>query len=483
MSYREERVKINSFSSNCNVDDSKYSVQEGCFLSTNTMVKNGVLRNNKGLKILSLPVSTTSTATAQMPQSTFTFEKLWHYSYYSVYNNRQEYVIVAFNGDGKLCYSGIFVHGGYFPLVSLNDTYDSVPSAINFRVQGDSVMGFVFDGKPLVVWYCDEPIYTVSTTPNFKSICLHGDRLFAIDADKDNLIRFSSNRNPLDWTKDVVNSDDAGSLELNDYKGSLNSLISFQDSVFVFQDYGISKITAYTTSDDYFATNIYSSSSKIYANTAAVCGDMIYFLCDDGLYTLDGVEVKKVDLKLSTYFAKNQDDANSCFYNGKLYIACKLNYEGEEEAEHNNSLIEFDINSHEYSIIKGFDVCSMLAINDLFVSKLVIALRDNYYLYELSDAGNFIGGVDIKKEWESGVITLNSLDKDKILKDIYLISRFDIDIIINSDKESRTISVKGKDNTQRISVNLPGKEFSFKLQTVQDNLFVENIQLRFMVES
>ena len=208
-----------------------------------------------------------------------------------------------------------------------------------------------------------------------------------------------------------------------------------------------------------------------------------YFLCDDGLYSLDGVEVKKIDLKLSTYFAKNQDDANSCFYNGKLYIACKLNYEGEEESEHNNSLIEFDIDSHEYNIIKGFDVCSMLPINDLFVSKLVIALRDNKYLYELTDEGNFIGGVDIEKEWESGVITLNSLDKNKILKDVYIVSKYDIDLIINSDRESKTISVKGKDKTQRISVNLTGKEFSFKIQTIKDDLYVENLQFRFMVES
>ena len=494
MNFSEERVNIDTFTAKMDLDKSKYAVGKYCKLSYNTQVKHGVLSAGKGLKILTLPMLTTDEREYQMYEQDFSFIKLWHYTYYSIPNDCQEYLLVAYGSDGKLYFSAEFAHvGNFYPLN--NTVYSSVPSAINFNVEEDSVMGFAFEDRALVVWYCDDPVYEVDEAPYFRSICLHGDRLFAIDASKDNIVRYSSNKNPLDWKKNVISSDDAGSIELNDYKGSLRQLVSFQDSIFVFEDYGISKISAYSSSDEYFATNIYSSGSKIYANTACKCGEFIYFLCQDGLYRLDGVDINKVELNITNLISREQEDAIICFFNKKLYIACHLDFEkiGEEDSivtndasedkttMVNNALIEFDIETEEYSIIKGIDVCSMVAINDLFLSKLVVALRGKKYLYELTDACSVVD-TNLTSVWESGNITLDALDKNKILKDIYILSKYPVNITLNSDKSSKTLTSIGQDKIQRVGVNLPGKEFSFKLGCDTGNLHIENVQLRFKVE-
>ena len=499
MEYKEERINLESFESKMDLDRSKYVVGKNCRASFNTQVKHGVLSSGKGFEVLTLPALMTDRTEYVMFEQTFSFVKIWHYTYYSIPNNCQEYLLVALGNDGKLYFSAEFSHIGEFASLS-NTVYSSIPTTINFTVEEDSVIGFAFEDRPLVVWYCDDPIYEVEDAPYFRSICLHGDRLFAIDASKDNIIRYSSNKNPLDWKKNVISSDDAGSLELNDYKGSLRKLVSFKDSIYVFEDYGISKISAYSSSDEYFATNIYTSGSKIYANTACKCGDLIYFLCEDGLYSLDGVDIKKLELNISSLLDREQLDASICFFNKKLYIACHLDFEKvgldnglvtqsnsddgsiENEEAINNALIEFNIEDNTYTIIKGIDVCSMVAINDLFLSKLIVALRNKKLLYQLTDECKIVD-TNLSSSWESGVITLDSRDKNKILKDIYLLSKYPAKILVTSDKRSKEIDVPAKDNLQRLGINLPGKEFSFKIFTNSGNLHIENLQLRFKVEN
>ena len=89
---------------------------------------------------------------------------------------------------------------------------------------------------------------------------------------------------------------------------------------------------------------------------------------------------------------------------------------------------------------------------------------------------------DLTSVWESGNITLDALDKNKILKDIYILSKYPVNITLNSDKSSKTLTSIGQDKIQRVGVNLPGKEFSFKLGCDTGNLHIENVQLRFKVE-
>ena len=117
-----------------------------------------------------------------------------------------------------------------------------------------------------------------------------------------------------------------------------------------------------------------------------------------------------------------------------------------------------------------------------FLSKLIVALRNKKLLYQLTDECKIVD-TNLSSSWESGVITLDSRDKNKILKDIYLLSKYPAKILVTSDKRSKEIDVPAKDNLQRLSINLPGKEFSFKIFTNSGNLHIENLQLRFKVEN
>ncbi len=512
MDFDEKTVDISGFEAKMNLDESRYAVGESCRASFNTRVDNGILRQGQGIKKLSLPLFRDDPSYQfRMEEQEFKFRKLWHYSYYSEYNHEQEYLMIAYGEDGKLYFSSIFDHAGTF--INFVNTAHSMPSAINFTVEEDSVIGFAFEDSPLLVWYCDDDVYEVEDAPNFRSICLHGDRLFAIDATKDNVVRYSSNKNPLDWIKNVVSGDDADKIELNDYKGNLRNLVSFKDGVYVFMDYAIAKISAYAGVDGYFSTTIYNSGSKIYANTACVCGENMYFLCQDGLYYTDGIDVVKADIKFTRLFSSEQNDANTCFFKNKLYIACRLDFDRVdennlaneveiddllpqvqtqslvqntesllEEGYINNAIIEYNTLDGTYSIVKGIDACSMLAVNDLTVAKVIIAVRGKKFLYEFRPLVCEFDDEETECSWESGTITLDSIDKDKILKEIYVSTLFDVQIEIKSDKGKRVLKVEKGENASRVIVNLPGKEFKVKILNVGGKMFVEKLQMRFLIE-
>lgn len=489
--YIKKRYSILNFSENINSDDNEYSLKFGVASSAyNIKVDKGILVEGCGVQELTLPINPTSGPNERVLNYTneYSFKKMWRYKYYSEINGRYNYILIAFGSDNKLHYFNMFVYNPTIYTIS-NFTFNEEPVALNFRVNGQDVIGFCSSSDPLLVWYCDKEPYQVEDVPKFDCICLHNDRLFAIDSQKNYLVRYSSNLNPLDWTNNL-NTTSGGVIELNDFKGLLRNLISFLDNIYVFRDFGISKISSYAANSVYTAVNIYNSSAKIYCNTACICGKDIYFLAEDGLYKFDGYNVERINVKfLKMFEGISQDKAVTCFFNGKLYIACNLHFDdnvkiGQEKETGcvNNALIEYEIESGNYNITRGIDVANMLAVKDLSISKLFLCLNNSlgYKFLELNDCGTISGEI-LPKKWESGKVYFEKFDTTKILKEINLICKYDCSLEIQTEKGTKTFNLKGKEDIQRVLLNCVGKVFSFRFISNSRNFYISTLQFVFNV--
>ena len=428
--FKKRRVSFSNFLCNMNCDDDEYSLtSNSARICYNTKTTNGALTHGNGFEELILPASRTIiTRTRKMIYSTeYTIKKIWRYAYYSELNEQEDFMLVALGSNNKLYYTSLFIGSRRWDELS-EYVFNEPPTAMAFRIDGKDVIGFVSPSDQMLVWYCDEYPYQVEKVPNFLSICYHNNRLFAIEKDNSNLVRFSSKRNPLDWTTSILETG-GGSVELNDYKGKLKNLVSLADNLYIFRDFGISRIGTFTSKLNYNAVNIYTSSCKIYCSTACVCGSMVYFLAEDGLYYFDGYNVFKVNIKFQSLFnGVNQDNANTCYHNGNLYIACNLNFndnekigvEGDEYEEgenyKNNALIEFNTETQSYNITRGVDICCMLPIKDLFLSKLIVCMNGTHSnkLWQLCDNGK-LDTIVLQKKWQGGKINFDVFDKEKIL--------------------------------------------------------------------
>ena len=489
--YVKKRLNIFNFSPGVVLEKNEFSVDENCATECyNLKTSNGVLTCGNGFAQLTLPeTKLPGSKEAHLNYGSLRFKKFWRYKFYSYYNNCNEYALLGYADDGYIYFADMFGYGKDFYKLGTHK-FNQQPIGLTFRINGKECIGFTSPVDPFLVWVCDEEPYIVEDLPKFLSLCLHNDRLFAIDSEKNYLIRYSSNLNPLDW-KSNVTSTSGGTIEVNDYKGMLRNLISFQDNVYIFRDFGISKISGYAANSMFSAVNIYNSSCKIFCSTACVCGDEIYFMAEDGLYKCDGFNVVKVDNSFSNLLKnKSQEAACSCFYNGKYYIACAFNYDkalqpSVEILKHvNNVLIEYDIASTSYNITRGIDITDMLAVKDENISKLLLCMNEEFSqrFWQLNDSGIF-DNLTLGKKWQGGKINFGNFDKTKILKEVWLISKYDSILQVETEEQTRTYNISGKAQTQKVRINLSGKYFKFSFLNNGKNFYIEAPQFVFNVEA
>lgn len=481
--YKTKRLFIKDFSSNQSSDHSPYSLDITTpKYSYNMLSKSGSLVSGLGLEHLTLPVSRTSSVEyARNEVQGVSFIKVWRYKYYSQNNSRYEYFLIAYGSDGKLYFNNMFFADSTFHQINTT-TFDKVPSALLFRAtNGLDVMAFCSQADDMLVWYGDTSPYVLSSAPHLTSFSLHNNRLFAID-ETGMFVKYSSQTNYLDWSS----SSSGGELALNDYREELRKIISFKDNLYVFSDYGITKVMSYLSGTTFATSNVFSTTEKIYADTACVCGSRIYFLTSGGLYFFNGYDTFKVDLSIDDMLTMNeQKDSCMCYFGGKIYLSCHLKYNDEspsESALKNNCLVVINTSNHKCNITRGVDVSSMLALSDLSIKKLVLCIRNSGYLWQITEDGK-LSGSSMTKFWKSGKIVLDNFDQDKILKKMYITSSGNLTLTISSERMSKSISFSGSKSTTRKVVNVVGREFEMEISSSDENFCLEKIEFLFDVEA
>ncbi|MBQ3047948.1 MAG: hypothetical protein IJD48_02915 [Clostridia bacterium] len=459
--YKIKKICFKNFEAN---KDDEFLQQTRLFIQNIARINNTLVEEN-GVKELDMPISQSTSDICirkfVYPQDK-SFIKLFQYKYFSERNNRYDYCIIMIDNNYKVYHANMFMaHTNLLAHDLLQ--FSEEPEIFKFRVNGiDDVLCFCTPTEGIVVWDCDSVPYKVENIPEFKAICLHNSRLFVIDKKNDALIRYSSNKNPLNWNYNA--EDGAGKIELNEFRGMIEKLVSFLDNLYVFTKFGISKISVFTSSSGYSISNIFYSSAKIYKNTICVCGQNILFMSQDGLYIFDGYDVKKANEDLSFLLSQyDQSNSKTCYYNGKFYIACKLQYLDDfvdDRCVVNNSLVAFDIEKNDFSVIRNIDVKDLMPINELLLSKLVLCLNGQHSnkLWQICNIED--SEFEFLKRYEIANLTLGDFAKTKIFKAINLFCKYDCDITVQTENKTKTFKIKGKNDLQFVRVNIKGKMFS-----------------------
>ena len=111
----------------------------------------------------------------------------------------------------------------------------------------------------MVVWDGVSDPYEVLDAPKISSMALHYERLFAtVDGEK-NSVWFSDDLDPTNWSMSL---DEAGFIELIDERGALLKVVSFLDYIYIFREYGISRLTAYGDQTSFSVSNLFVSSRQ-----------------------------------------------------------------------------------------------------------------------------------------------------------------------------------------------------------------------------
>ena len=317
--------------------------------------------------------------------------------------------------------------------------------------------------------------------PKISSMCEDKGKMFCSTYGDRNCVYYHIGTNIRDWTttEDLTN----GKILMNDNRGKINKVIPFLGYVFVIRDFGISKISHYENKNTIDVSHLSLYGNKIYENTVAICGDKMLMLTKDGIASFNGVTSKILDLGLNEFLKFNNDNAIGVFHSGKYYLACKLAFNDEEkigcetlESFNNNALIVLDVNTLNYDIIRGIDILSMESVQFNKMDKVVMVLNNKKdIIVELNNNGAFYDE-PFKKEWNSPLTDLGYSNKIKLVKNVSLLSNYDCNLTIFTEKQSKTFKIKGSNTLNKIKVNLKGKQIGVKITSETKNSYISNLK-------
>lgn len=478
----EYKITFSSFASGMTseIDEGilSYKYAKRCY---NYRIENGALRDGIGFEPLTLPKSREDLSDERtlMMEPSQKVEKMWLYTYYDQENKRTDYRILYYN-RGEIRWIPIYGVGIFTSILASVIYNTSVPNAINYRLDGEDYMIFSSPTDGMWKYNANRMAQRVENGPSLVSMCLHYERLFAILEDGErHRLSFSESLDPTNFN---VSLDEGGFIDMQDDRGRLIKVVSFNDYVYVFREFGVARISAYGDQTTFSVTQLFASSSKIYANSICVCGDLILLLTRDGLYSFNGTTTNKITLGIESLFEGIVNEkCSSIYHNGKYYLALRLNFDDDEkigceaysQGYVNNAIIEIDLKTGDISITRGIDICSMLLVDDGDVCKLLACFNGEHEkdIGQMTHDGKFFG-TPMKKCWVSPKSNLGYPTQTKRIKEIFIKTKSPCLVKVTTENTSKTFTVKGKDVTQRIRPNVFGEqvEVSFISQAQETDI-------------
>lgn len=404
--------------------------------------------------------------------------KIFQFTKFDYALNKRDDRLIIYTESGKIYQA--FMYRPKSPGVGFAFEYKftSSPTFINYNLNGEDVLIMSSKTDGMVVYDGQNEPRIISTAPKITSMCIHYERLFAISYEEKNTLWFSDDLDPTNWNLDLGG---AGFIDIPSDFGRLLKVVSFLDYIYIFREYGITKVTAYSVQEEFKVNELFSTSGKIKEDSIVVCGDKIMFLTESGLYMFDGFNISKVYSKLDNLFlGQDNSDAKGCYFNNKYYLLCNLDFL-EESVSKFNALIEIDINSGLINISKDLDILDMASmLLDNNVLYFVVAPNDadivKMTLGELEYSGKQFSR-DIKKVWETPNFDFGSSDNLKCINKISVKTLGDIKITLKSDRCEKVVEFSGSDKIQSKNIRAVGKTFSMKIESVKNGHNISKITL------
>lgn len=361
-------------------------------------------------------------------------------------------------------FNGYYINlaGSEKTLHPLGVKFSSRPEAILYRLMGEDVIIFSSRGDNMVVWNGVTAPEIIVDAPLITSMAIHYERLFATTIGDELTLRFSDDLDPTNWSESL---DDAGFIEMNDERGKLKKVISFNDYLYVFRERGITRVYANTANQrSFYVNHLFTAGGEIFDKTICVCGDKIMFVASDGFYVFDGANAYR---RLDNLFPLIVVDENSTsrFYGGKYYLACKVNFSDSEYDDNNglnNAIIEIDAESFSYKIIRGECVVDMLAYYEGGDSGLLVLSNDRNFpikrLIGCEKLDEIKSEVGVVSKFVSGLTNITNSKSNKVVRKVCVIAYGGAEVELVNERGEKVKLVCLDDGLNEFSVL-----FSFSL--------------------
>lgn len=471
---KSTKIRLNKFDEWENVDDAKLDITQtkNCY---NFSFSSGALTSSYGFEQLALPNSQSSS------DQTFTINateilKAWFFPMYESYSNSDKYYVFYLAQDMRIYFFNVIDDKMMYPS---DATFTEIPNGAAFRINTDNDTMFFASSADQTVGLNGMGIQTYENIPKFVSGCWYGPYLFLITIGDNNELQYSRKR------IDAWNFDNVTTAELPDLRGGLTKLVALKDYLYLFTNFGITRLSLYSTNVDVAETHIYHSTSYIYPESISKSGEEIMFFTDDGLYRLKGSGVDKIDLPIiSNMISNSNNQCSGVCHDGKYFLACNYDFNdgkqvGCESGEYiNNAMVVYDMSTGEFEVVRGVDIKQLFTIQTPQVNKLCALFRGEKkgYIGQITHDGLYFGS-SLAKQWNSPETDFGYAEKDKCITEVIVRPHTQAKLTIFSEKESQELQIEDSDKSQRFRVRVFGKVFSLSLDCQQGSSHISCPQI------
>lgn len=408
----------------------------------------------------------------------------WNYNFYTEFREYDLRILVIYCSNKKVYYN--IINGmdtEFIEVVGL--TFDSVPKVVWHNHNGLDSLIFSTPENGVWIWAFNRSPQYVSDAPPLTSMAVHYERLFAAVNSEPNQVWFSDDLDITNWS---ISLNEAGFIQMNDDRGMINKVVSLNDYVYVFREFGISRITAYGDQSQFNVTQIYFSGNRIYENTVVACGNKVFFMAQDGVYYFDGINVTKIRLNLDGILSPNLKSVGN-YHNGKYYLSLHMKFNDSKKVgseiydtgntDNNNVLLEIDVKTAEIRIMRGFNVLHMCSLNDETYSEILLVIKHNANdtkLVKLKLNGENLGGATAKY-WQSPFSDLGTASNDKIVKEISFKNKEPVTVVVTTENNTLSFNVSASNSISSIKPNMKGKLFSVAFESSNKKFHVSNPEI------
>lgn len=467
-------VSFDKFNENLQNDTNKTLISESqCSECYNYSTKKGRLEDGYGIQRL----------TGKSGEEEYVVEiaceeikGIWATTWINEFNNKIDDYVFFMTEDNTIDYLELSMKD---VIISTDEVFTEVPVLNNIVASEEPVFAFTSPVDNVYVITADNA-FVYTDLPKFLSVCYHYDKTFAVTAEISNALVYSTERDITNWEGLELNR-----MEFFDARGRLLKLLCFNDNLYIFREFGITKVSQYSMKAEFGIDHLYQSQSYIYPETISICGDKVFFMTRDGLYEFNGTNVSKVKLECLKRADLCSANAVAVSYDGLYFMALKMNFEDELigcEADDftNNAVVIYDCASENVEILRGVDIKQFAVVNSCNKTKLLAIFRGQYknLVGEFVKNGKIFDEPTFKK-WRSGFCDFGYPNKLKHINEIHVLTSSDCSLTIKSETESKTYEIKGSERPQRIKASVKGKLFetSFKASCENQKLSYANLSV------
>ncbi len=438
------------------------------------------LNTFKGVENALFPTSLTGTENLHFDMVGSGISHLRGLAFFKQYfpqNKKTQYRLLAYADDKKAYLTQLFYPVNKFSWL-YNLEFDTPPISLAYKQDDLDTIILASDDK-MTIWKTNHLPNVIENVPIITSMCMSNNILYCTLKDPAYKIWYTS-----ELKAENIGIEDSRSkyISLEDELGYSRKIMTFNEEVYVFREYGISKITNYK--GEISVKQIYYSNTMILPNTIAQCGNVIIFLTANGIYTFNGVKVSKTVVDISAYTPNKDhfDYAVASSLGTNYYLALKMYFDTEgflcERTDYkNNAVLTINTEDFSYQIMRGVDVASFLPLKTPVVEKMLITYNGEHdnEIGEIVDSAT-IHGEYVPEYWRSK--NLFSDQKTRLFTSLTICADIDADVQLIFDDEKTMSFMAYKSGVSKFNFKVIANNVKVEIWNRSNGaLHVENVKL------